>query len=150
MMRGVSKRVSASGSVEIERPVEVVFAFFADAENDPVWRRGVKSIRRLGKQGLGAVYQQTVAGPGGRGIPADIRIVQFEPQSKIVFAGFSGPVRPQGEYRFEPSGAGTRVDFELAAELSGIKALLMPGMVKASMDAEVAGLSRAKAHLEQS
>jgi hypothetical protein len=37
---GMVKRVSASGSVVVSRPVGEVFAFFADAENDREWRPG--------------------------------------------------------------------------------------------------------------
>ncbi|NUP74610.1 MAG: hypothetical protein HOQ07_08175, partial [Sinomonas sp.] len=45
----MAKQVAASGSVVISRPIGEVFAFFADAENDPTWRSGVKSIRRVGE-----------------------------------------------------------------------------------------------------
>jgi uncharacterized membrane protein len=148
-MRTMSKRVAASATVVIERPLNEVFEFFADAENDPLWRSGVKSIHRVGEPGIGAVYQQKVAGPGGRDISADVRVVEFNADQKVVFETISGPVRPSGTYRFEPVGSGTRVSFDLTVELTGIKALVLAGPVQRSMDAEVAGLSRAKTHLEQ-
>lgn len=79
---------------------------------------------------------------------ADIRVTAFEPSRRVAFEGISGPVRPRGEYRFEEDGSGTRVTFDLAVELSGLKALVMAGPVQRSMDGEVAALARAKAHLE--
>jgi uncharacterized protein YndB with AHSA1/START domain len=63
---------SAEREVTIERPVEEVFAFLANPENDPQWRRGVLDIRRVSGEGAGAVYEQGVKGPMGRRIAADI------------------------------------------------------------------------------
>ena len=145
----MAKQVSASGSVVIARPIGEVFSFFADAENDPKWRSGLKSIRRLGELGVGTEYEQTVSGPGGRSISANVRVTAFEPEHRVAFEATSGPVRPQGEYRFEAADGGTRVTFSLAAELSGLKALLMASPVQKTMDSEVGALPKAKAHLEQ-
>jgi hypothetical protein len=62
----------------------------------------------------------------------------------------AGPVRPRGDFRFAPAGAGTEVDFSLAGELSGLKKLLMSGAVQKSMDGEMAGLDTAKRIIESS
>ena len=140
--------VAAENSVEILRPVREVFAFFADAENDPQWRSGVKSIHRVGDLGQGARYEQLVAGPGGRAISADILVTVFEPGRRVAFETTTGPVRPRGNYTFQEVPDGTKVTFALTAELSGIKALLMTGAVRRTMDAEVAALTNAKHHLE--
>ncbi|WP_136611804.1 SRPBCC family protein [Sinomonas albida] len=144
----MAKQVAASGSVVIARPISEVFAFFSDAENDPKWRSGVKSIRRLGELGVGTQYEQTVAGPGGRSISADVKVTAFEPEWHVAFEATSGPVRPHGDYRFEAADGGTKVTFSLSAELSGLKAVLMAGMVQKTMDGEVGALPKAKAHLE--
>jgi carbon monoxide dehydrogenase subunit G len=98
--------------------------------------------------GVGAVYKQGVKGPGGRRIAADYRITAFEPDRRLAFEGIAGPVRPTGTYRFEGSGGGTRLTFSIAAELGGIKKLLMGGMVQKTMDAEVAATERLKTILE--
>ena len=140
--------VSAENSVEILRPIGEVFAFFADAENDPRWRSGVKSIHRVGDLAQGARYEQVVAGPGGRAISADILVTVFEPGRRVAFETTTGPVRPRGTYTFQERPDGTKVAFALTAELSGIKALLMTGAVRRTMDAEVAALAKAKQYLE--
>jgi len=146
----MTKRVAASSEIIIDRPPAEVFAFFADAENDPQWRSGVLSIRRVGLLGVGTVYEQSVAGPGGRAIRADIRVTAYEPDRRVAFETIAGPVRPQGEFRFEPVQGGTRVHFDLVAELSGLKAVVMAGPVQKTMDAEVAALAGAKELLERS
>ena len=138
----------AQRTIEINRPLAEVFAFFADAENDPQWRPAVTEIRRDGPLGNGARYHQRVAGPGGRPVAADVEVTGYEPNSAVAFQVIAGPVRPQGSYRFEPTATGTAVTFSLAAELSGIKKLLMSKPVQKSMDAEMANLDRAKQVLE--
>ncbi|MEC3918273.1 SRPBCC family protein [Nocardia sp. CDC160] len=139
---------AASNTVVITRPLGEVFAYFADATNSARWRSGVKEIVAEGEPAVGTVYRQTVSGPGGRGISADVRIIDFVPNEKVVLEGISGPLRPTVSYAFAPTGEGTEVTFSLSAELSGLKKLLMNGPVQKTMSAEVAGLDRAKALLE--
>ncbi len=61
-----------------------------------------------------------------------------------------GPVRPTGEFRFTDEGGQTRVTFSLAAELTGLKKMMMSRPVQRSMDSEMAALDRAKAVIEGS
>ncbi|WP_433566278.1 SRPBCC family protein [Nocardia sp. CA-151230] len=139
---------AASRTVTIARPVDEVFAFFADSTNSARWRTGVKQIAAEGPPAVGTVYRQTVSGPGGRGIPADVQITEYIPNEKVVLNGIAGPLRPTVTYAFTPVAEGTAVTFSLAAELSGLKKLLMNGPVQKTMTAEVSGLDRAKALLE--
>ena len=139
---------AAQRTIEINRPVAEVFAFLADAENDPQWRTAVKEIKRDGPLAVGARYHQRVAGPGGRPVPADIELTTYQPESAVAFRVIAGPVRPQGSYRFEPTADGTAVTFSLTAELTGVKKLLMSKPVQKSMDAEMANLDRAKQVVE--
>ena len=139
---------SATGSVGIDRPVGDVFEFVADGLNGPSWRSGVLDVEHVSGHGVGAVYRQGVKGPGGRRIPADYEITEFEPGRRLAFRAIAGPVRPSGDYRFEAANGGTRLTFSLRAELSGWKRLLMGGAVQRTMDAEIAALGGLKALLE--
>ncbi|MEU1204507.1 SRPBCC family protein [Nocardia sp. NPDC005825] len=140
---------AATRTVTIARPIDQVFAYFADATNSARWRSGVKEITAEGEPAVGTVYRQTISGPGGRGIPADVRITEYEPNRIVVLRGIAGPLRPTVAYTFVPVGeATTEVTFSLSAELSGLKRLLMSGPVQKTMTAEVAGLDRAKTLLE--
>ena len=139
---------SASRTILINRPIADVFAFFADAENDPQWRSGVKEIKRQGELGVGTRYLQRVSGPAGRAITADIEVTAFEPNSHVAFKGIAGPVRPHGHYEFRDQVTSTEVTFTLDVQISGIKGLFMGSAVQRTMDAEVAGLDRAKDVLE--
>ena len=139
---------AAQRTVVIHRPANEVFAFFTDPANDQKWRPHVKEIAAQGPVAVGATIHQVVAGPGGRGIPADIQVTAYEPTDRYAFRVTAGPARPVGEFRFTPGDDGTEVSFSLNAELSGIKKLFMSRPVQSSMDGEMAALDKAKALIE--
>ncbi len=140
----------AERTIVIDRSLDEVFAFFATPGNDPRWRPHVKEIRAEGPAGAGARVHQVVDGPGGRGIAADIEITAYNPPSRYAFKVVAGPARPVGEFRFEPSGAGTSVHFSLRADLGGLKGLIMSRPVQSSMNGEMAALDTAKRLIESS
>jgi len=137
--------------VVINRPPDEVFDFFSDHEKDKLWRTGVIEMRRLSgdDNGVGTRYAQSVKGPAGRSIQAGIEVTEFERPRRLAFRTVEGMVRPMGSYSFEPTGEGTRVRFELSAELGGLKRF-MKGPVEKTMRSEVARLESAKQVLESS
>jgi uncharacterized protein YndB with AHSA1/START domain len=137
----------AANEIVIACPPEQVFEFFANPENDIQWRTGVTDIKRISGEQVGARYAQGVKGPGGRRVDADIEITEWDKPAAVAFRVTAGPVRPRGRYTFTPVERGTRVRFELEAELTGLKRL-MGSMVKKTMEREVAQLAAAKAVLE--
>jgi carbon monoxide dehydrogenase subunit G len=137
----------AAGTIEIGRPVDEVFAFLSEGENDRRWRSGVLDIRRRSGHGRGAIYEQGVKGPFGRRVPADYEVTVFEPVRRIGFRAIAGPVRPEGSYELTPVESGTRVRFALRAEPRGLARLMSP-MVAKTMRSEVAQLDRLRAVLE--
>jgi carbon monoxide dehydrogenase subunit G len=143
-------RIEAGNEIVVERPPAAVFAFLADAENDPRWRPGVLDIERVSGDGpgAGARYRQGVRGPGGRRIDADVETTAYEPERVIGFRATAGPVRPEGRYELAPEGGGTRVRFALAAELRGLKVAMAPA-VRRTMAAEVGHLENLKQVLER-
>ncbi len=85
----------AENETTINRSPEDVYAFLADGLNNPAWRSGVQDITlKSGKPGdLGAVYSQTLTGPGGRPIVGDYEITAAEPGRHLV-ASRSWPALP--------------------------------------------------------
>jgi uncharacterized protein YndB with AHSA1/START domain len=138
----------AQRTILIDRPVDQVFAFFSDPSNDLKWRTHAKEIAADGPPRVGSTIHQVIEGPGGRGIPADIRVTAYEPASRYGFKVIGGPVRPVGEFRFTPTGDATQVSFSLAADLGGLKKWLMSRPVQKSMEAEMASLDTAKTIIE--
>ena len=132
---------NASKEIVIDRPIDEVFAFLADAENDPQWRPAVLDIRRVSGEGAGAVYEQGLKGPAGRRVAGDVEVL-------IAFRAIKGPVRPTGRYELSSEGSGTRVRFSLEAELAGPKKWLMGGAVQKAVNNEVGSLENLKRVLE--
>jgi uncharacterized membrane protein len=137
----------ASSEIVINRPPDDVYAFLADPENDPQWRSGVLDLTRVSGGGIGARYAQGVRGPGGRRIPADIEITELLPGKSIAFQAVAGPVRPRGRYLLDAVDGGTRVRFELEADINGLKRLIAP-MVQRTMTNEVSQLDSLKRVIE--
>jgi uncharacterized membrane protein len=139
----------ADGTITIGRPAAEVYAFLADGLNNPRWRDGVKEISlRSGSAGeLGAVYAQTLTGPGGRPIAGDYRITSAIPSQELRFEVITGPARPEGVYTLTADGTGTRVLFALDYTPTGLKKL-MNGMIQKTMTAEVGQLPKLKAAIE--
>jgi uncharacterized membrane protein len=140
---------SAERTISIRRPVDQVFRFLADGRTATQWRSSVLEVSQVSGEGLGAVYRQTVRGPGGRPVDADYEITAFEPDKVIAFRAIAGPVRPIGSFAFEAMGDATILTFRLEAELSGWKRLVLSRPVQSTMAAEMAGLDRLQELLER-
>ncbi|MGH3380925.1 MAG: SRPBCC family protein [Actinoallomurus sp.] len=74
-------------SIEIDRPVEEVFAFLADGENDPKFSPRVQKIAKTtdGPTAVGTVYVSTVK-DAGMTTKREFRITEFEAPSRIRWA----------------------------------------------------------------
>ncbi len=102
-------------TVVIDRPIEEVFAFLADGENDPKFSTRVLEIEQTteGPPGLGTIYASTVK-DGGVKFKRQFKLTEFEAPTKIRWTEVStGPViTPEGGYDLAPAGEGrTEVSF---------------------------------------
>jgi len=141
---------SIQRTIVINRPIEDVFAYFADVRNDQQWRgASVKEIAVRGEMGQGAqIHQKLAAGPFGTAVRADMDVVAYQPPTALAFQVTTGPLRPRVEFTFAPSATGTEVAFTIDAPLSGLKKTLMGKMAERNMAAEAAALDNAKRLLE--
>lgn len=139
----------AENETTINRTAEDVYAFLADGLNNPAWRSGVQAMSlKSGSAGaLGAVYSQTLSGPGGRPLAGDYEITAAEPGRRLAFQVVAGPARPEGEYVLSQADGGTRVRFSLDLEPKGLMKIVGP-LISRTMEAEVAQLAKLKAVLE--
>jgi len=78
----------AENETTINRSPEDVYAFLADGLKNVAWRSGVQSIAlKSGSAGaVGALYSQTLTGPGGRSIAGDYEITAAETAFRSTFA----------------------------------------------------------------
>jgi hypothetical protein len=134
-----------------ERTPEDVYAFLADGLNEPKWRSGIQSIAlKSGTAGTaGAIYAQTLTGPGGRPISGDYRITETEPGTLLRFQVIAGPARPTGEYHLRAVPEGTAIRFSQELHPKGLMKLMGP-IIGKTMATAVAQLIALKDVLESS
>jgi uncharacterized protein YndB with AHSA1/START domain len=115
----------AEQSVTIERPAVEVFRFLADGMNESKWRPDVTDVQPATSSGVGAVWRQTMKGPGGRSIRGDYRITRQDEPTLIEFEVIAGPARPTGRFVVAAlTPTSTSVTFALDLQPRGLMRLL--------------------------
>jgi len=139
----------AENEVTINRTADDVYAFLADGLNNKLWRPAVQEVALAGGQAgaQGAVYSQTLTGPGGRPIAGDYEITAAQPGRRLDFEVTAGPARPNGSFTLEERDGRTTVRFELDLEPKGLMKL-MGSMITKTMQSEVGQLDTLKSVLE--
>jgi hypothetical protein len=101
-------------TVVIDRPIEEVFAFLANGENDPKFSSRVIEIAKTtdGPPGVGTLYASTVKDAGVK-TKREFKLTVFEPPTRIRWTELSkNPVVvPEGGYDLAPAGEGTQLSF---------------------------------------
>jgi uncharacterized protein YndB with AHSA1/START domain len=121
---------SFEASVVIERPIEEVFEFLANGENDPNFSPRVLEIAKTteGPTGVGTVYASTVKDAGVK-TKREFRITEFEAPTRIRWSEQSrnAVMAPEGGYDLAPEGEGmTRVRIYNVLEGHGFGKLIAP------------------------
>ena len=116
-------------TVVIDRPIEDVFAFLADGENDPKFSPRVLQIAKTtdGPPGVGTVYASTVKDAGIK-TKREFKLTEFEPFTRIRWAELSKNLvtAPEGGYDLAREGTGTRVTIYNVLEGHGLGKLFAP------------------------
>ncbi len=116
-------------SVEIDRPVEEVFAYLADGTNDPQFSPRVLHIAKSpdGETAVGTVFTSTVKDAGMK-TDRQFKIIELEPNARIRWAEQSKNIitAKEGGYDFESLEDGrTRVRIFNELEGHGFGKLLL-------------------------
>jgi uncharacterized protein YndB with AHSA1/START domain len=94
-------------TVVIDRPIEQVFAFLADGENDPKFSSRVLEIAKTtdGPPGVGTVYVSTVKDAGMK-TKREFKLTEFEAPTKIRWAETSKNLVTANEGGYDLATAG--------------------------------------------
>ena len=104
-------------SIVINRPLEEVFAFLSDLENNLKWRSGMLEAKKTstGPIGMGTTYRM-INNFFGRQVEGEAVVTEYKPNRKYATMNKSGlPIKTQRT--FEPVKGGTRVTFSVETEL---------------------------------
>jgi uncharacterized membrane protein len=131
-------------SVEINRPIEEVFAFVADPTTAPKYSSTwvESSLVGTGPMRVGSKVKR-VARFIGRRLEMTAEVTEYEPNHKLSGRSVGGPIPGKIEFRFEPTGSGTRVQVRVDAQAEGVFKLADPvlsGVAKHAWDTDLAAL----------
>ena len=116
-------------TVMIDRPIEEVFAFLANGENDPKFSPRVLEIAKTtdGPPGVGTVYASTVKDAGMK-TKREFRLTAFDEPTRIRWAEVSKNLvtAPEGGYDLAREGDGTRLTVFNVLEGHGPGKLIAP------------------------
>lgn len=122
-------------STIIDRPIDEVFAFVADGENDPKFSPRVLEIHKTtdGPPGLGTVYESTVKDAGMK-TKREFELTEFVAPTRIRWAERSKNLvtAPEGGYDLEPAGEGTKLTVHNVLEGHGIGKLIVGFALKSA------------------
>jgi uncharacterized membrane protein len=100
--------VQVTSEVRIARPADEVFAFIADAENNPTWQDGMRSCRWVTEPpiAVGSRYAQH-ASFVGRDIESLFEVVALEPDTSITIETIESTFPIRVTRSVEPVGEGS-------------------------------------------
>jgi uncharacterized protein YndB with AHSA1/START domain len=116
-------------TVVINRPIEDVFAFLADGENDPKFSPRVLEMTKTtpGPPAVGTRFASPVKDAGMK-TKREFEYTEFAPPTRIRWAERSKNIvtATEGGYDLAPEGAGTRVTIYNVLEGHGFGKLIAP------------------------
>ena len=132
--------VKVEASVDIDRPIEEVFAYVADPSRTPEWSSIALecTLEGGGLIGVGS-HIKTVGKFLGRRLEATCEVTAFDAPRKFAMRAVSGPGRFEIERRLESVGEGTRYHSIQTAESGGLFKLADPvvaALMKRTVDAD--------------
>jgi uncharacterized protein YndB with AHSA1/START domain len=131
-------------SVVINRPVEEIFEFLANPENDPKWQSGVLEAEQTSKgpRGVGTTDREARKFMG-RQFDQTFVVTEYEPNRMIKKKTTSGPMAIDTSYAFESVEGGTKVTLVGGGDVGGFFKLadpLISRMAKRQIEADLANL----------
>ena len=84
-------------SIEVQAPVEEVFAYWSNFENFPKFMQNIEEVRMIGED----TSHWRVKGPLGKSVAFDAKTTGKDPNRGIGWNTVDGEVMTSGEVRFE-------------------------------------------------
>lgn len=141
--------ITAQAEVTIDRPVEEVYDFLADATNDPRWCPPVQDCRRVGDRGSATARFEATVKPGPKRMTNTFEISTGARPDRIDWTGSNNMADFDGYYELTETSAGTHVKMVSNLDVHGPMRLLTPIMAVMSRRNADEQFDRLKAILEQ-
>ena len=122
--------INVQVSIVINRPLEEVFSFLSNLQNNLKWRSGMIKAEKISDDpvGVGTTYRM-INNFFGRRIEGEAVVTEYELNRKYATMNKSGlPIKTQR--MFESVEGGTKVTFSVETELGGFFKLVEPLMAR--------------------
>ena len=138
-------------SIVINRPIEEVFGFLANLENDVKWRSEWVETKNTsgGVLGVGATFCLTGKFLGRR-IPTVYEVTEYEPNRIAAWKTVSGPLPLKFQRTFERGEGGTRFTIKYEVEPRGFFKLAWPLITRMAKRQHEGDLRKVKELMETS
>ncbi len=139
----LAPKVRITETFDVSVSPEVVFDYMTNPANLADWQTSKTLVEQLtdGPPGLGTRVRERTKPPGAREFEQIVEFTEFDRPKRLHVHIVEGPYPVDGTWTFEPSGAGTVVEFTAAGELGGPMRLLEP-IVKRLMGRQFAAYHR--------
>jgi len=131
-------------NVMITKPVEEIFNFIADNENDPQWCVPVVATTRIFKDAPGTGARYTFTSKAGiMNVKGEFEITGFEPPVRVEWSGQSPFSHFSGYYQLQAVEGGTKVEETVRFENKGLFKLFesrMRGQFQDTYDSQMQNL----------
>jgi uncharacterized protein YndB with AHSA1/START domain len=128
--------IAVEHTVEVDRPIDEVFAYLVDVERLPEWQAGVSEVRADGPIEQGARFRD-VREFMGRRASSTLEVTAFEPPRRFAVRVVDGPIAYEIDHGLEESNGRTSVTFSGRGETSRVPRL-MRGMVERAVERQLA------------
>jgi uncharacterized protein YndB with AHSA1/START domain len=136
-------------SLVINRPVEEVFAFISDPQNQPRWRAATLEITRISSEPLdvGSVVKGRFTFLG-RPFEGNLEIIAREPHRSYATRMIEGPFPLEAHYTLKPVDGGTHLTLLIEGQPGGFFKLAEPLVVNLAKRSYESDLHNLKEMLE--
>lgn len=131
-------------SISINKPVEKVFSYLTDVQNQKAGNANITEIKTSGKMAVGMHYtvKMTMA---GRQFESEHEIVELEQNKKFGIKTLAKPPASPvtNTYTLEKDGNGTKLHLSMdAVVMPGTEGMVMP-QLRAGLDTALASMKKA-------
>lgn len=131
-------------SISIQQPIEKVFAYVTDVQNQKAMNPSITEIKASGKMAVGMHYTVKMS-MAGRQFESENEIVAYEPNKTFAIKTLAKPPASPvtNTYTFAKEGAGTKLGLSMdAVVMPGTEGMVVP-QLRAGLDTALAGFKKA-------
>lgn len=129
--------IGGTASIEIDKPIEEVYAFLEDVETAPTWQSGMKSMKTLERDGEGrTLVAETSADAKIKTVTTKVRFTYTAP-TEVAWKQEKGDLKKlDGAWRLEDLGGGrTKVTYWLEGDPGRVLGMAIRGPVEGQIRA---------------